>query len=96
MSQPTPPPKRRPSLLVRAGRVALLVLIAVGVSLFVDLRSGLLRHHVPLALVIALDGFVVVVVVCVYIFGIRRDLRRAADSPAPRGRGSRRSRRRRR
>jgi uncharacterized YccA/Bax inhibitor family protein len=96
MRQPTPPPKRRRSLVVRAGQVALLVLIAVGVSLFVDLRSGLLRHHVPLALVLALDGFIVVVVVCVYVFGIRRDLRRAADSPAAHGRGSRRSRRRRR
>jgi hypothetical protein len=72
----------------------LLVLVAVGVSLFVDVRGGLLRHHVPLALVLTLDGFLVVVVVCVYVFVIRRDLRRAAESPAKR-RGSRRSRRRR-
>jgi uncharacterized YccA/Bax inhibitor family protein len=96
MRQPTTPPRRRRSLVVRAGHVVLLVLVAVGVSLFVDLRSGLLRHHVPLALVLALDGFIVIVVICVYVFGVRRDLRRVADSPAKGKRGSRRSRRRRR
>jgi uncharacterized YccA/Bax inhibitor family protein len=89
----TPPAPRR-SLLARAGGVALLVLVAVGLSLFVDVRGGLLRHHVPLVIILALDAFVVVVVVCVYVFGIRRDLRRAAQSPARR-RGSRRQRRRR-
>lgn len=95
MGQPTTPPGRRRRLAVRLGQAALLVLVAVGVSLFVDVRSGLFRHHVPLALILATDGFVVAVVICVYVFGIRRDLRRAARSPAKRGgRGSRRNRRR--
>jgi hypothetical protein len=95
MKQPITTPGRRRRLAIRLGHGAFLVLIAVGVSLFVDLRSGLFRHHVPLVLVLLTDGFVVAVVICVYVFGIRRDLRRAARSPARGGRGSRRSRRRR-
>lgn len=88
----TPPPRR--SVFAKAGGVIVLVLVAAGLSLFVDARGGLFRHHVPLVIILALDAFVVVVVVCVYVFGIRRDLRRAAQSPARR-RGSRRQRRRR-
>jgi hypothetical protein len=76
------------------GHAVLLVVVAVAASLFVDLRGGLFRHHVPVVLVLATDAFIVVVVICVYVFGIRRDLRRAARSPARGGRGSRRNRRR--
>ena len=82
----------RRTLAARLGHLALVLGIALGVSLFVDLRTGLLRYHVPLALVLGIDVAIATVVFCLYEFVIRRDLERAPRSRARSRRGSPRSR----